>query len=413
MSIAKFVIAAAALPLLAQPPAQLQTKDLRWRAAVEVTQPVDYALIEVRQPMYARTESRFHDLRIFGPDGAPVAWAWRHHPVSSSIGGGNLAGRLLDRVRTPAGGLRFVVPVARGEGLHHAITIDSAEETFQREVLIETGNDLVRWAEAARGMLVRLKVDGEVLQSLRVSYPQSTQRYLRVTIAGWPENAELRSVELHSGVIVAEQWTVLGRVDNPRRETPEDRVSCWQASFDYDPIDRVRLVVETPTARFARHFDVETSADGKSWTGAGGALLYRAGDSENLRFELTGLRPRHVRVVARDRDNAPVEVRALVLEAPVRRIVFPVSAPGKYQLYLGRANAVMPDYDLPAVLSRAGPLEFVTHTAGEWENNPGYVAPPEPEKPVSERFPWLLPGVLGVAVLAMGAAAWRLLRKAA
>lgn len=413
MSIARFVLAAAALPLLAQPPAPLQPRDLRWRAAVEVTQPVEYALIAVRQPMYARTEARFSDLRIFGPSGEPAPWAWRPGPLSGSTAGRNLTGALLDRVRTPDGALRFVVPARNNSGLHHAVALDTNEETFQRDVTVETGNDLANWSLAGRGVILRLRVEGQLLQSLRVSYPQSSQRYLRVTVAGWPERAELTQVAVHTGQAPPEEWTELGRVERPRREAPAERMSRWQASLDYDWLDRARLTVETPDELFARHFEVRTSGDGDRWTGAGGGLLYRAGGSRHLQLELVNVHPRRMRIEAQDRDNPPLELSAFSLEAPVRFVVFPARTTGRYQLYLGRADAVMPDYDLPSVLSRAGPLEFAAHAAGDWENNPEYVAPPVPGKPVSERFPWLLPGVLGVAVLGMGAAAWRLLRKAA
>lgn len=413
MSRARLVVAAVALPLLAQPPAPLEPKDLRWRAPLEVAAPVEYALVEVRQPMYARTDARFQDLRIFGPDGAPVAWMWHATPLSRSIPGPDLKGELLDRVLTPGGALRFVVPAGRQRGMHSALFLDTDEETFQRDVTVETGNDLTNWSLAARGTILRLRVDGQLLESLRVSYPQSTQRYLRVTVAGWAERARLTRVEVQTGQTIKEEWTTLGSAERPRREAMEGRVSRWNASFEYGWLERARLTIETPSERFARRVEVRTSANGENWTGAGEGMLYRAGESERLHLELTGIYPRHLRIETRDGDNTPLELGALALEAPVRWIVFPARTAGRYWLYLGRADAVMPDYDLPAVVSRAGPLEFVTHAAGDWQSNPDYVAPPEPEKPVSERIPWLLPGVLGVAVLAMGAAAWRLLRKAA
>lgn len=413
MSITSFLIAAAALPLVAQPPAALQPQDLRWRAAVDIARPADYALVALRQPAYARTEARFQDLRVFGPDGAPVAWTGRPAWTAGAAPDRNLAGALLDRVRTPEGALRFVVPARPGNAFHHAVALDTDEETFQREVTVETGNDLKNWSVAARGAILRLRVEGQLLQSLRVSYPASSQRYLRVTVANWPESAGLTQVRVHAGQTPPEEWTTLGRLEQPRRETPVERASRWQVSFDYGRIERARLSVETPAELFARRVEVRTSDRGGVWSGAGGGLLYRAGESRHLELELVNLHPRQMRIETEDRDNPPLELTAISLEAPVRWIVFPARAAGRYQLYLGRENAVMPDYDLDAVLSRAGAVTFVPHAAGEWEANPDFAPPPAPRAPFTERFPGLLPGALAGAVLGMGAAAWRLLRKAA
>ena len=52
-----------------------------------------------------------------------------------------------------------------------------------------------------------------------------------------------------------------------------------------------------------------------------------------------------------------------------------------------------------------------TPAMGEWKINPDYRPPADAVKPWSERYPGVLYGVLGVAILAMGVVTVRFLLK--
>jgi hypothetical protein len=404
MSASKLILFLAAVPALAAAP------ELRWRAPVSVSAGAEFAVLELRADAYARTGSSFRDLRIAAPDGTAVPWAWRETDSAGEARSGNLADKLLDRVRTPGGALRFVLPLGTLNAPHHAILLDLPAARFQHPVTVETGANLQNWDEAARGAVVRLKLEGETLESLRVSYPPSTQPYVRVTIADWPEDGWLRGVEAISGKRAPEEWAALGRVERPARLALEDRRSRWELAFDFDRLDRARLALETAAPLFARHFEVRAAGDGERWISAGGGQLYRAGGSESLTLHLAGVNPRRLRLEVSDRDNPPLELAAVRLEAPVRRIIFPTRQAGRYWLYLGQPDAAMPDYDLPAILARAGPVQPAPALAGAWEPNPDYLPP---QAPLSDRLPWLLPAALAAAVLVMGLLAFRLLRQTA
>lgn len=401
--------------------APVEIKDLRWRAPVQIETPAEYAVIEVRREMHARTESGFRDLRIIGPDGAPVAWAW-----PDAVGRDHAAkaqhrfeqARLLNRVVTPGGALQFVVTLGPGQLPHHAIEIETTDSDFLRKVEIETGASLDRWDSAGQGMIFRLPADSTMQQSLRVRYPDSTQRYLRVTIHNWSDPATLLAVTVDARPQVPEEWEVLGRAERPARSTSTKTGATraardtWALSFNYPQLAGGRLVVEPATERFARGFGVESSSDGKSWFHCGSGFITRAPGVEELAISVGQIEPRRIQLVSHVSSDPSIEIAAVRLEVPVRRIIFPARVTGEYRLYLGAPNAAMPEYDLPAILARSRQVEPVTVSLGEWGGNPDYVAPPVPEKPVSERFPWLLPGVLGLAVIAMGGAAFRLIRKA-
>ena len=68
----------------------------------------------------------------------------------------------------------------------------------------------------------------------------------------------------------------------------------------------------------------------------------------------------------------------------------------------GNPKAHTPSYDLAMVLAKRTLDSAVSVTAEGRQENPGYKAPEPPVKPLSERNPLLLYGVLGVAVLGIG-----------
>jgi hypothetical protein len=372
--------------------------------------------------MFARTESEFRDLRITGPDGAPVAWAWPRAFAQESSAEAQRRydpRRLVNRVVTPEGALQFVVPIGASQGPHHAVTIEATGPDFVRKVLIETGSDLQRWNIAARGTIFRLTIDQQDHQSLRVSYPVSTQRYVRVTVDGWSGADTLQAVTVDARPTEPEQWELLGRVEGPVRASEETgsaatprRRDTWELSFDYAALGGGRLVVEPATERFARSFSVETSQGGGAWAASGSGLIYRAPGVEVLEIPVGRIHPRRLRLVSNTGSDAPLTIDAVRLEVPVRRIIFPARNAGEYRFYLGAPDTRMPEYDLPAILARSQHVEPIPAMVGAWSENPDYVPPPVPEKPISERFPWLLPGVLGLAIVGMGSAAFKLLRKA-
>ncbi len=407
--------------LFAQAP--VEPKDLRWRAEARLAQPAEFAVIEVRRDIYARSESEFQDLRIFGPDGAELGWhleplARRQSEERSQF---ISFGQLRDVVVTPAGALRFTLTVTAPLTPHHAIQLQIQEkyDEFQRKVLVETSEDGRTWDAAARGGIFRSRSSYQNFSVTRIGYPPATRRFVRVTIDDWTDPATLAGVEVFGNRAPQVEWETLGRVDKPDRLSEEDltstgtrKAAVWEFRFDYPFLQNARVSVETETPRFARNVTVQTSADGKSWAESGSALLYRVLGSEHLNIPASRLHPRRVRLRSIPGADAPLEISAVSLEAPVQRILFPARTAGQYTFYLGRPNTRKPDYDLPAVLARSGTVDPVPVTAGEWLSNPDYIPPPEPEKPVSERFPWLLPGVLALAVVGMGSAAWQLLRKA-
>ena len=93
---------------------------------------------------------------------------------------------------------------------------------------------------------------------------------------------------------------------------------------------------------------------------------------------------------------------SVTVEAIARNIIFPSQAGGDYWLYFGNLQAHAPSYDLSMVLAKSTLDNAVSVSAEGRQANPGYKPPEPPVKPLSERYPGLLYGVLGIAVLGLG-----------
>jgi hypothetical protein len=115
----------------------------------------------------------------------------------------------------------------------------------------------------------------------------------------------------------------------------------------------------------------------------------------------------------RHADDKPLAVRSIAVESILRRVIFPVNATGgDYWLYYGNPNAKTPSYDLPMVLARSSVESASTVNASAEETNAGYLPPPPPTVPFSDRYPAVLYTVLAGAVVGLGYLTLRFLQKA-
>lgn len=403
------VSAAAAQPVKSD--SALSPKDFEYRATLEVAQPADYASVRLDRRFYERTSGQFRDLRIFGPDGKAVPWVVRD--TRAFVPRQPLRPRILDRTRTPDGALQFVVDFGRSVPVHNRLVIETTETNFRSRVRLESSGDRRQWNFVRDAALLRFDQNGRRLESLAVDYADSTRQYLRVTVENWPRPEALTGVVSELDPINVEDWEPLAAVV-PRASVLKDQSATrLDMEFPFRWLNDARLTLESDSSEFSRSVALAHSTDGTSWSFQYDCVIYRVAGAEQLSLRARTVATQHVRFTIFNRDDAPVAVSKVRLDVPARQIVFPAASSGRYTFYLGREVAQSPEYDLPAVLSRRNRVDPVHLAAPAWERNPEYVAPMPPPKPFSERFPYVLPGVLGVAVAGMGYAAFKLMRKAA
>ena len=174
--------------------------------------------------------------------------------------------------------------------------------------------------------------------------------------------------------------------------------------FSYQSLTRGSF--DVAPALFSRAVNVSVSHDGKTWSPAGFGNIERTTRQEQISVTIPEQWARFLRLAIRNEDNPPLTITRVRVEEIKRELIFPAETAGSYWLYSGNGKADPARYDLRAVL--ADQVGVVPATLGSIQNNPNYEAP---KPPVTERSPWLLPTLLLVLVPALGATAFRMLRR--
>ncbi|MCX6605167.1 MAG: hypothetical protein NTV52_16425, partial [Acidobacteria bacterium] len=144
--------------------------------------------------------------------------------------------------------------------------------------------------------------------------------------------------------------------------------------------------------------------------GGGGGGFWGGGGEESLAVSFTETQLPWQRLCVFQGDDEAVVLESVKLSGVDREVFFRSEGAGSYWLYSGAGGARAPEYDL----ARTAGAEFwgsaQAGKLGAREANPGYRPAPEPVTPWTERFPGLLYGVMGVAVVGIGWMALRLLK---
>lgn len=309
---------------------------------------------------------------------------------------------MQDRVVT-AEGVQAVMSFARVVP-HNRLTIQSGITNFRHKVQLFSSADGREWALIKKdAYLFDFTEDEHHASLLTLDYPTSTRRFIKVFIEGARNPAILSG----ASVLLREErpaaWQEIAKFADPAPIADDKRHTT---SYDVDfgargaPRDRILLTIADPS--FHRTVTTESSDDGKEWTSDGYGTVYRTEGSESLEVPVGSRRARYLRVTIYHGDNRPLKLTSISVEAIARNVIFPSQNPGDYWLYFGNPNAHAPSYDLAMVLAKGTLDNAVSVSAQGRQENPGYKPPEPPVKPISERYPGLLYGVLGIAVLGLG-----------
>ncbi len=299
---------------------------------------------------------------------------------------------ILDQAAVPGTGVELTLET-QSDSRHDRVRLATPLKDFRRRVRIETSDDRKQWAVArADGSIFDVSDTDRPAADLTVTYPVSTRRYVRVTVLGWTDAKAITAAWLSHYDQRPERRAVVAVNEHPQAvgdNTAQTTLITWDLGFQGTPHDTVQFQIAPGV--FSRAVEIESSADGQQWTQAGSGTITR----EVLHVSFPEQWDRYLRIRIFNRDDRPLGIEKLRLEALVRYFLFRAEDAGPYWLYYGNAGARAPSYDLAGLTGET----LSAATLGGEEPNPDYKAP---TKPVSEQNPALLYGVLGLAILGMG-----------
>jgi hypothetical protein len=355
--------------------------------------------MRIDKDIYLLAREDLADLRVeHGADEVPYLIVTAAPQVTEK----EVTATMQDRVVTPAGveavmSFAHVVP-------HNRLTIQTNITNFRHKVQLYASEDGHDWALVKKDAYVfDFTADEHHASLLTIDYPTSTRRLLKVVIEGAKDPAILAGASMMLREERPAGWQEIAKIDDP---TPveDDKRHATMYVLDLGsaglPRDRMLLTVTDPA--FHRTVSVETSTNSKDWSGDSFGTIYRVEGAEELRVGVGATRDRYVRVTLFHGDDKPLHLKSVLIETLARSVVFPSQTAGDYYLYFGNPAAHAPSYDLAMVLPKRALEGAVAVTPEGRERNPNYKAPEPPVKPMSERYPGLLYGVLGVAVVGLG-----------
>jgi hypothetical protein len=358
------------------------------------------ATVRLDRAVYAGSANALADLRLVR-DGRDIPYVLETQPESESLF--RREARILDKA-IHDGDLELTLDFGAAN-VHNRLRLDSPRQNFRQRVRIETSDDSKRWAVVrSDAAILDFTQDNHQLRSMEIDYPDSTRRYVRVTILGWTDPGAVRgaSVEQYERRDAArESYTP------PNRCTTENKDKTTILTCDLGssgtPVDRIQL--DVPDKGFDRGVQIESSGDGQIWIPNGFGSISRYAGGEHLNLACAESTGRYWRVRVFNADDQPLPVSVTRFLGLARTLRFE-AASGVY-LYYGNANAPAPSYDLARRLARDNPPPATALTLGPEEANPAWTAP---VKPWTERSPALLYTVLAVSIAILGFVGWRLLQ---
>ena len=401
-----------ALPLFAA----LIEKDWRFYKQAELPDGITgsgLVEMELDPEVYAHASPDLRDLRVVRQQEG------REEPYKLLVESGDqrrasVAAKIRDLGYAPGLHTSFVLDLQSDGALHNELEIQTSSQNFQRQVAIEGSHDGESWQTLqSNGVVFDLTVAERsfTARETRVTYPDSTARFLRVRIT----DDGLEPLNVHGGVVffarrLEPQRAILplamaGREDDPELKETVLLLDGASAGFPANSIE-----LDTTQRNFHRRVSLEGSDDLTSWRIVqGNETLY---DFDTPKFVGSDLsigfgesRYRYYRVTIANEDNPPLPIGGARASGFVRKLVFSADPGQSYWLYYGNPDVFAPSYDLERVFPYLVTEGLPIATLGPHTQNPAFAVPPlppPPPKPFTERYPWLLPAMVAIAALLIG-----------
>lgn len=387
--------------------APLNLSAWKFRKPIPVAASDGLAVVKLDRDVFIHADPQWQDLRVVR-DGVEV-------PLQQEVLGQeedhvSVPAKMMDLAVVDGPAVQFTLEVGRTQ--HNRVTIHTPAKNFRQQVRVEASENNQDWATLRPdASIFDFTEDTHQFSSLDVSFPASTKPYLRVTILGWDQVKNVSEASVDSVVKRSPVREVLATIQPAITEDSKNKSTI--ATLDLGvaglPVDYLLLDVSTP--QFHRAVNVEVSLDGKEWGNlVEGVIARLPGDGyteERLALHIPASGSRYLRIRVFNRDDQPVEIRSVSLQALLHVVKFLPSAAGNYWLYYGNEDAKAPEYDLGILLSKTNHLIETSVKLGAEQSNPLYRAPVPPQKPWSEQHPAILYTALGVAVVGLGVATLR------
>lgn len=368
-----------------------------------------YAELTFDSDVFSHATSELRDLRIMDSSGGEVPYkvlleqefsSTEFHPV-----------QIINNSFVPGEYTVFIAYLGEGGAIHNQLKLITPSVNFRQEVTLEGSNDQSQWFTLTNtGHVYDYSLPKYEFkkQDTTLRYPDSTYKYLRVKIFNRGEDrVVVTRAEAYRTVksVAKEVRHSVSIVD--RGENAIERTSFVVIDLSNTSLPSNRLTLSIPDVNFSRDVALEGSNDKDKWQIVEFRDVVFSFATPNfsgskLSIDYPESNYRYYRITVFNRDDKPITIAGVEASGLLRKLIFNYDPAKSYKLYYGNLSARYPQYDIEALFPYLD-ISFLPKAAlGAEAPNAGFKEIVPPQKPLSERLPWLLPSVLALVVLALG-----------
>lgn len=377
----------------------------KYKKEIRTSQDKRLASFSLDNEIYENAKDGLSDLRIIDSGGKEVKYQLSTERGERSVE--SFFAGIADLGVKQGEFTQFIADLRQDGVLHNSITIQTSSVNFRRQVEVESSPDRVNW------LLIKRADEGAYIydysldfkaKNTTIYYPATTNRFLRVKIldSGDAPVGVLGATVINDINIASRTGSYTPKIMDSGIDTSK-RTSFFLLDLGAKGIPTNRITFDTEEVNFYRQVSVEGANDKENFSKLGPDVIFKYqtpkfnGSKDNISYPEGNWR--YLRITVFNKDNEPVNLSNFKISGLVRKVVFEHTPGESYYLYYGNGTARYPEYDLEAYLAYFNPSDVAPAVLGAQINNDTFVAAAEPKKPLTERYPFILPGVLVFAVI--------------
>lgn len=327
--------------------------------------------------------------------------------------------KILNNSYSTEGGYNiFIVDFGQDGFLNSSLNILTSSENFKRVVEILGSNDTSSWNVLKKDGYIydyTDKIGNFKAQNTTVNYPENAYRYIQVKIFTSGEAPLAINGAQISKITRKEKRETIISPAYTTKENVTKKITEIVIDLDKKGWPTSNLLINSLDENFNREVAIYQSSDKVNWQSVGQGYIFNYNTPKfvgaNLDIKYRETDKQYLKIEIFNGDNKPISIDNISVKTILRSIVFQYGADvtsGSYRLYYGNSKADFPQYDLDKFFSYLDTGKYFSSSLSDEQLNSFYQ---EEIPPLSERIPYLIPGILTLAILMMGLIVFKFVKK--
>lgn len=296
----------------------------------------------------------------------------------------------------------------------NAVEIITPETDFSRQVQVFGSPDGKSWNALRKDGVIFDMNRGEKLRHTRITFPQSSFRYLALKIA----NGDAQPLTITGAKAFQENdslgltYTIQGKTEKSEINTSRKENSIAVRMSTIFPLDR--LVIATTERNFQRTVEVQIKRGSGDWERWAEGKVFSFDTptmhESQLSIDIPEVATRDFRLVFKNLDSPPLSVTGVNGEGYRRLLVFKQQTGQKLYLFWGNPLAQQPQYDLAGLIAKQKLDDLPMAYFSQPRPNTKF-AGNNARLPFTERYKYLLYVVVTMAIAGLIFVQYRVFRR--